>query len=363
MAEIARFMKADDAERRLKTTPTIMDCYKLTAQTKIRGVTEYVEHLLNNNIKFLIFGHHHIVLDAIEKKVKDISAGYIRIDGTTPPDRRHMYVAKFQADEATRVAILGITASSQGITLTAARTVIFSELSWVPGLMLQAEDRVHRIGQQEDVVDVHYCIAEGSIDDFIFASLNSKSKNTTAIQDGHAKHMDCYRKVSVPRADDSSVFASSSPGTPPASRRSPVAYSPAKRSKVSDSGVGGQNWTCEACDEPNHAKRTHCNTCNKVRSAAQHMPVEEEPVAAASRSQAQAPAPAPARRTRIEWSAQQEQQLQEAIKAYGRSSSRDCQTMLEDSRFPLLHPLAITTQQLTDKMNNMKKKGQLNSGS
>lgn len=58
-----------------------------------------------------------------------------------------------------------------GLTLTAAHTVVFAELYWVPGQMLQAEDRVHRIGQTE-MVDVHYCIAQGSLDERVYASLN-----------------------------------------------------------------------------------------------------------------------------------------------------------------------------------------------
>jgi len=109
--------------------------------------------------------------------------------------------AQFQTDEATRVAVLSITACGQGLTLTAAHTVVFAELYWVPGQMIQAEDRVHRIGQQNHV-DVHYCIAQGSLDNIIFNSLNRKSQDTTAVLDGKAKHLDAYKETEAGSMDN-----------------------------------------------------------------------------------------------------------------------------------------------------------------
>jgi SWI/SNF-related matrix-associated actin-dependent regulator 1 of chromatin subfamily A len=47
--------------------------------------------------------------------------------------------------------------------LTAASYVLFAELDWRPAMVTQAEDRLHRIGQEESVL-VQHVVFDGSLD-------------------------------------------------------------------------------------------------------------------------------------------------------------------------------------------------------
>lgn len=85
----------------------------------------------------------------------------------------------FQNNESILVALLSITAAGVGLTLTAASTVVFAELHWTPGMMVQAEDRAHRIGQRS-CVNCHYLIGENTLDATIYNNLEKKVKQVSA---------------------------------------------------------------------------------------------------------------------------------------------------------------------------------------
>jgi SNF2 family DNA or RNA helicase len=97
--------------------------------------------------KFLVFAHHQVLLDAVEKAANQKRVGYIRIDSNVTGDKRQREVNKFQEDAACRVAILSIKAAGVGLTLTSASHVIFAEMYWVPGmfhtLCMRPPDAVH----------------------------------------------------------------------------------------------------------------------------------------------------------------------------------------------------------------------------
>ncbi len=123
-----------------------MMAYRLTGLSKVDGVCDFIENLADNGAKFLVFAHHMVMLDGLQKFAEKQKIGFVRIDGQVKPELRHERVKQFQYDNNIRMAILSIMAASQGLTLTAASCVVFAELAWTPSIMAQAEDRAHRIG-------------------------------------------------------------------------------------------------------------------------------------------------------------------------------------------------------------------------
>ncbi|XP_076363842.1 LOW QUALITY PROTEIN: SWI/SNF-related matrix-associated actin-dependent regulator of chromatin subfamily A-like protein 1 [Tachypleus tridentatus] len=151
----------------------LLQYFRETGFAKLSAICDYIKDLLEAEKKFLCFGHHQSVLDAICKSIKEKGIQYIRIDGSTSSETRKQLCDKFQFNDTVRVAVLSITAANSGINLTAAHLVIFAELFWNPGILTQAEDRAHRIGQQDSVV-VQYLVAQGTADDHIWPLVQKK---------------------------------------------------------------------------------------------------------------------------------------------------------------------------------------------
>ncbi|VDP02766.1 unnamed protein product [Soboliphyme baturini] len=144
-----------------------------TAVAKLPAVNQYITEMTERNGKFLVFAHHRVIMDSLSSLLAVKSVGFIRIDGSTTSENRKKLCDQFQTNPEVKLALLSITAASTGITLTAANMVIFAELFWNPGTLLQAEDRAHRVGQQSSV-SVVYLVAKGTADDFLWTMVKKK---------------------------------------------------------------------------------------------------------------------------------------------------------------------------------------------
>ena len=98
---------------------------------------------------------------------------------------RDAALRSFQEPDAphNQLIVCSLEVAGQGITLTRSSNVVFLELDWTPAKHDQAEDRCHRIGQ-EDSVNASYILAAGTVDESISTLLERKRAVIGAVTDG-----------------------------------------------------------------------------------------------------------------------------------------------------------------------------------
>lgn len=142
----------------------------LTAMAKIPYLTEFIKNILNEENKVVVFLHHKDVMEKLKNNFKNCS---VILNGDTPNNEREDIINKFNNDKKIKIFIGSIKTSGIGISLSNAHVAIFGELDWTPSNMDQAEDRLHRIGQDEKVV-IYYTIVDNSIEAYIAKNLIEK---------------------------------------------------------------------------------------------------------------------------------------------------------------------------------------------
>jgi SWI/SNF-related matrix-associated actin-dependent regulator 1 of chromatin subfamily A len=146
---------------------------------KVPHAVEAIESAIESSGKVIAWAHHHDVIDALMDKFGDSA---VHLDGRMDMADRQKSVDRFQNDESVKLFVGQIQAAGVGLTLTASSHEIFVEQDWTPGMMQQAEDRAHRIGQTESVL-IQILVFDGSLDSYMAKMLVSKQKVADAVLD------------------------------------------------------------------------------------------------------------------------------------------------------------------------------------
>lgn len=145
---------------------------------KVRGgaVAELVAGVVEDRECCVVFSAHHQVSDELQHQLQEVGIETAVIDGRTDQQERARIVQEFQEGRL-QVLVGGINAAGESITLTRADTVVFTELDWVPAALLQAEDRIHRVGQKNACQIIHAVakLAAGeNLDELMIGVLGAK---------------------------------------------------------------------------------------------------------------------------------------------------------------------------------------------
>ena len=153
---------------------------QLAVQGKMKQSVEWIKDFLEVDGKLVVFATHKFVIDQLMTEFGDIA---VKVDGSVTGANRDKAVTEFQGNPRIRLFIGNIKAAGVGLTLTASSNVVFLELPWTPGDLTQAEDRVHRIGQK-DSVNIHYLLADGTIEEKVAKLIDRKRKVLDSVLDG-----------------------------------------------------------------------------------------------------------------------------------------------------------------------------------
>ena len=167
---------------------------RLAAKGKLIAAITWIEDFVASGEPLVVFAHHREVQQALVERFP----GAAHVLGSDDLAARAAAVDDFQRPDGPGLIVCSLQAASQGITLVRASNVAFLELDWTPARHDQAEDRCHRIGQN-DAVTAYYLLAAETIDEQMAGVLQRKRAVIDAVTDGR-RHVEASSLDAVVQA-------------------------------------------------------------------------------------------------------------------------------------------------------------------
>lgn len=140
---------------------------------KIDALMDIIEG--SGDQKLVIFTQYAEVAKRLYKKFQGMDLNPTRIIGEDGVGEiRQRNIDTFQNDKSSKICLCTIRAGGVGLTLTAATIAVFTDLDWTPAINGQASDRLHRIGQKDNVT-IYTLTALNTIEAYIQSVLREKT--------------------------------------------------------------------------------------------------------------------------------------------------------------------------------------------
>ena len=154
----------------------------VTTSGKMMLLDSLLPALFKDRHKVLIFSQFKTQLDILEQYAELRGWNVCRIDGTVKQVDRQAQIKAFNTPatgknkkDAANIFLLSTRAGGVGINLATADTVILYDSDWNPQQDLQAQDRAHRIGQQNNVI-VYRLATRGTIEQHLLETAEGKRR-------------------------------------------------------------------------------------------------------------------------------------------------------------------------------------------
>ncbi|KAJ3047248.1 DNA repair and recombination protein rad54b, partial [Rhizophlyctis rosea] len=132
--------------------------------------------------KIVVVSNWTQTLDVIEKLCTEKEYSYLRLDGSTPVQKRQEYVDQFNSSNRHFLFLLSSKAGGVGLNLVGASRLVLFDIDWNPALDQQAMARVWRDGQRKEV-KIYRFLTTGTIEEKIYQRQITKIGLSDALMD------------------------------------------------------------------------------------------------------------------------------------------------------------------------------------
>lgn len=167
--------------RQIAVSPQLLD-HGTQKSAKFDTLMDIIEELKDEH-KVVVFSQFRQAIEKFSERLDDAGIGWVSVTGTVSQDDRREATRKIQEDDETRVMLATIEASAHGFTWTSADTAVFLDRHWTPAINKQAEDRIHRIGQNNSV-NIINLVAKDTVEERMEKLLERKETDVNNIIEG-----------------------------------------------------------------------------------------------------------------------------------------------------------------------------------
>ena len=142
---------------------------KISESGKMELLVDILGNILDMDEKVIVFTQYVEMGKLIQQLVsKKLKTDVLFLHGSQTLKEKTEIIDAFQKDPTYKIFVATLKTGGTGLNLTAASNVIHYDLWWNPAVENQATDRVHRIGQEKDVM-VYRFITKGTLEETIDA--------------------------------------------------------------------------------------------------------------------------------------------------------------------------------------------------
>lgn len=155
----------DDPELRPGQTTPRISLQRLGVNSSSAKVVALMKHLRalrkeHPHMKSVVFSQFTSFLTLIEPALGKANMNFLRLDGSMAQKARAAVLNEFRDTEKFTVLLISLKAGGVGLNLTSAKRVFMMDPWWSFAVEAQAIDRVHRMGQEDEVRVYRFIVKE-----------------------------------------------------------------------------------------------------------------------------------------------------------------------------------------------------------